>query len=125
MGLITGIIIIIMHFELKELNVNMGKPEYLQDFANTLRDKGYSSSANTIERFAPDILNYRAFPEKFWRRIRTTNILERVNLEIKRRFKKVGAFPNGASFMRVAVSILLDINEEGLTGKRYLTLEEE
>jgi len=103
----------------------MGKPEYLQDFANTLREQGYSNSANTIERFAPDILNYRAFPDTFWRRIRTTNVLERVNLEIKRRSKKVGAFPSAASFMRVAISILIDINEEWVTGKRYLTLEEE
>jgi len=103
----------------------MGKPEYLQDFANTLREQGYMNAAKTIERFAPDILNYRAFPEKYWRRIRTTNVLERVNLEIKRRSKKVGAFPSAASFMRVAVSILIDINEEWLTGKRYLTLEEE
>ena len=103
----------------------MGKPEYLQAFADRLREHRYTDAAKTIERFAPDILNYRAFPETFWRRIRTTNILERVNLEIKRRIKKVGAFPSAASFIRVAVSILIDINEEWVTGKRYLTLEEE
>lgn len=102
----------------------LGNPEYLQDFANTLREKGYTSSANTIERFIPDILNYRAFPESHWRRIRTTNVLERVNAEIKRRSKKVGAFPSDASFLRVAGAILIDINEEWITGKRYLSMEE-
>jgi len=102
----------------------LGNPVYLQDFANTLREMGYSSSANTIERFSPDILNYRAFPKSHWRRIRTTNVLERVNTEIKRRSKKVGAFPSDAAFLRVAVAILIEINEEWVTGKRYLVMEE-
>ena len=52
-------------------------------------------------------------------------MLERVNRELKRRSKVVGAFPNGKSLIRLAVMILIDINEEWLTGKRYLNMEDD
>jgi transposase-like protein len=51
-------------------------------------------------------------------------MLERINKELKRRAKVVGAFPNDESLLRLAVSILIDINEEWITGKRYLSMEE-
>ena len=63
-------------------------------------------------------------PEKHWRRIKTTNILERVNKELKRCSGVVGAFPNERSLIRLAVAILIDINEERLTGRRYLDMKE-
>ena len=49
-------------------------------------------------------------------------MLERVNREIKRRVRSVGAFPNEDSAMRLIGSILIDINEEWLCGRRYLTM---
>ena len=52
----------------------------------------------------------------------STNVIEQVNLEIKRRSKIVGAFPNRQSFLRAAGSILMDINEEWVCGVRYLTM---
>ncbi|MCD6254254.1 MAG: transposase [Thermotogae bacterium] len=67
---------------------------------------------------------YRPFPEEHWRRIKTTNILERVNKELKRCSGVVGAFPNEKSLMRLAMAILIDINEERLTGRRYFDMEE-
>ena len=67
---------------------------------------------------------YQSFPEKQWRRIKTTNILERVNKELKRCSGVVGAFPNERSLIRLAVAIPIDINEERLTGRRYLDMEE-
>ena len=65
---------------------------------------------------------YQSFPEKQWRRIKTTDILERVSKELKRRSRVVGAFPNEKSLMRPAVAMLIDINEEWLTGRRYLDM---
>lgn len=50
--------------------------------------------------------------------------MERVNKELKRRIRVVGAFPSDQSLMRVAGSILRDINEEWVTGKRYLSMDE-
>jgi hypothetical protein len=48
--------------------------------------------------------------------------LERINKELKRRTRVVGAFPSDQSFMRLSVSILIDINEEWMITKRYLTM---
>ena len=50
--------------------------------------------------------------------------MERVSKELKRRSRVAGAFPNERSLMRLAVAILIDINEERLTGRRYLDMEE-
>ena len=51
-------------------------------------------------------------------------MLERINLELKRRTRKVGAFPGEQSLLRLTVSILMDINEEWLTCRKYLSLED-
>jgi transposase-like protein len=95
----------------------------MQDLAEELREKGYSKSADTIERFRFSLWNYRAFPREHRKRIRTTNGLERINKELKRRTRVVGAFPNDSSFLRLGVSVLIDINEEWLTTKRYLSMD--
>jgi putative transposase len=95
----------------------------MQDLAEELRERGYSKSADTIERFRFSLWNYRAFPREHWKRIRTTNGLERINKELKRRTRVVGAFPNDSSFLRLGVSVLIDINEEWMTAKRYLSMD--
>jgi len=81
-------------------------------------------TASTCERYIYDLYNYQSFPEKHWRKIKTTNILGKVNKELKRRSRVVGAFPNERSLIRLAVAILININEEWLTGRRYLDMEE-
>jgi len=78
-----------------------------------LREMGYDKAANAIERDVEFALTYKGFPRGHWKRIRTTNLLERINKEIKRRSRVVEAFPNDDSFLRLAVSILMDINEDG------------
>jgi len=94
----------------------------LQEFAVQLNERGLArAAADTIHRFNHGLINYRAFPPEFWKKIRTTNLLERVNKELKRRTRKIGAFPNDASLLRLAGSILIDINEEWITGNRYLS----
>jgi len=97
----------------------------LQEFADQLDGRGLSRAADTIHRFQTGLMNYRSFPPEFWKKIRTTNLLERVNKELKRRSKKIGAFPNDASLLRLAGSILIDINEEWITGNRYLSVKNE
>ena len=71
-----------------------------------------------------DVGNYRAFPKAHWKRIRTTNMVERINVEIKRRSKVVGAFPSQDSVTRLIGSILMDMNEDWITSKRYLNMSE-
>ena len=102
-----------------------GNEERLQQLADDLNERGYRKAANTIERFIPGLMSYTAFPKEHAKRIRTTNMMERVNRELKRRTKVVGVFPNEESLLRLVGSILMDINEEWVTGRRYLTLEEE
>ncbi len=100
-----------------------GDEQRLQEVADKLNAMGYRKSANTVERFLPGLINYTAFPKKHWKRIRTTNMLERVNRELKRRTKVVGVFPNDESLIRLVGSILMDINEDWISGIRYLTME--
>jgi putative transposase len=67
----------------------------------------------------------RSFPASPRRRIKTTSGLERINKKLKRRTRVVGAFPSDQQFMRLGVSILIDINEEWITTKKYLTMDED
>ena len=88
-----------------------------------LESRGYSKAADTLERFRFSLWNYRSFSREHWRRIRTTNGLERINKELKRRTRVVGAFPSDQSFIRLGASILIDINEDWMTTKRYLSMD--
>lgn len=72
--------------------------------------------------YLPNLMNFKAFPKSHWKRIRTTNGIERINKELKRRSRVVGAFPNSDSLLRLAVSILIDVNEDWITGRRYYYL---
>lgn len=56
------------------------------------------------------------------RRLRTSNALERVNQELKRRTRVASLFPNEASLLRLTSALLCEINEEWLTGKTYLNM---
>ena len=96
----------------------------LQEVADSLNSRGNRRAANTIERFLTGLLNYTEFPKQHHKRIRTTNVIERINKELKRRNRVVGAFTNEDSLLRLAGAILMDINEEWVTGKKYLTMEE-
>jgi len=114
------------HKEIAEtLKECLSDPHRLMEFAVQLDERGLSRAADTIHRFSHGLMNYRSFPPEFWKKIRTTNLLERVNKELKRRTRKVGAFPNDASLLRLAGSILIDINEEWITGNRYLSVKSE
>ena len=98
--------------------------QMLQDLIRELDNMGYKSAADTLEHFQYDVMNYMQFPQSHWRRIRTTNMMERTNKEIKRRSRVVGAFPSQESVLRLVVSILIDINEDWITGNRYIVMEQ-
>jgi putative transposase len=59
-----------------------------------------------------------------WRLIRTTNGLERLNQEVRRRTRVARLFPNEASCLRLVTAVVLEISEEWETGKAYLTFKE-
>lgn len=60
------------------------------------------------------------FPEKLRKFLRTNNLVERLNKEIKKRTRKVGIFPNEASCLRLATAVVVEISDKWANGKRYL-----
>ena len=76
-----------------------------------------------IEANIPEGLAVFKLPAAHRRRLRTTNMLERVNKEIKRRTRVATLFPNEASLLRLTSAVLVEITEEWETGKRYLNME--
>jgi len=91
---------------------------------DALVKEGIQKASDMFERWYPSLYNYKAFGSMNNRRLRTTNVLERLNLEFKRRTRKIGAFPSEQSLLRVVVSIMMDINEEWITGRKYINMEE-
>jgi transposase-like protein len=106
-----------------KLKIALDDETKMHELVLDLEGRGYSKSADTIEYFQFSLWNYKSFPRNHWRRIRTTNGLERINKELKRRTRVVGAFPSDQSFMRLGASILIDINEEWMTTKKYLSMD--
>ncbi len=69
------------------------------------------------------MIAFYSFPSPHWSKLRSTNPLERVNREIGRRSDVVGIFPNDASVIRLAGSLLIEQNDEWLVGRLYLSAE--
>jgi transposase-like protein len=86
-------------------------------------DKSASRLANWMEANIPEGLTVFSFPEKHQRRLRTTNMLENLNKEIKRRTCVVTIFPNEASCLRLVSAFLMEKSEEWQTGRKYLVFE--
>jgi len=80
--------------------------------------------ATWMEENLPEGLMVFAFPEAHRRLIRTTNGLERVNQEIRRRTRVARLFPNEASCLRLVTAVVMEMSEEWETGKAYLTFRD-
>jgi len=80
--------------------------------------------ASWLENNIEEGLTCFNFPRKHWIKIRTTNGLERVNREIKRRTKVAVLFPNAESALRLVTGVLIEIHEDWLTDRNYLKIEE-
>jgi transposase-like protein len=70
-----------------------------------------------------DVLAFMTFPKELRTKVHSTNPLERLNKEIKRRTDVVGIFPNEAAIERLVGAVLIENNEEWLTTRRYMPLE--
>jgi putative transposase len=87
----------------------------------------YSKSASRLSEWLaanlPDGLTIFAFPASFRRLLRTTNGVERLHREVRRRARVVSIFPNPASCLRLVSAVLAEISEEWLTGRTYMIFE--
>ena len=99
-------------------------PRHLLQQAQT-RNRAASvdrSQSTESEANIPEGLTVFAFPAGFRKQLRTTNGLERLNREIRRRTRVVSIFPNEAACLRLISAILVEIDEEWQTGKLFLTI---
>jgi putative transposase len=95
--------------------------DQLQVIADKLA-RQFPTVAAMLRDAAPDICAFAAFPQAHWRKVWSTNPLERVNVEIKRRADVVGIFANENSVMRLAGAVLLEVHDEwAVAERRYLS----
>ena len=92
--------------------------------AKKWQGKGEERVAEHLEEHIEECLSCLAFPESHRRRLRTTNGLERLNQEIKRRTRVVRIFPNRQSCLRLVTALAVEQSEEWITGRRYLDMRE-
>ena len=104
---------------------NCPTKESIEDGKRWVIDRFQKSAPEFVKWFENNIdegLTCFSFPEEHRKRIRTTNGLERVNREIKRRTRVAVLFPNSESALRLVTGILTEIHEEWITGKVYLDM---
>ncbi|MGP2492932.1 IS256 family transposase [Mesorhizobium sp. PUT5] len=80
--------------------------------------------AQLMDTAEEDVLAYMTFPRQHWTKLHSTNPIERLNGEIKRRTEVVGIFPNDDALVRLVGALLLEQNDEwAVQRSRYMTLE--
>ena len=95
----------------------------LHKVADGLRSR-FASAAAVLEDAAEDVLAYRLFPSEHQRQLHSTNVLERLNKELKRRPNVVGIFPSAKSTLRLVGAILLEQDDEwAVADRRYFSAE--
>ena len=84
----------------------------------------YPKTGPLMDGAKAEVLAFAAFPREHWRKIWSTNPLERLNKEIKRRSRVVGIFPNEAAVIRLIGAVLADTHDEWATDERRYLSEE-
>ena len=111
---------------LKAIHVQENKEAAREKAASVvakLREMKLSAAAKKVEDGVDETLTYMDFPTEHWPRIRTNNVTERVNREIKRRTKAIGAFPDGQSALMLVCARLRHVAASDWGTKRYLNMD--
>ena len=101
------------------------------EIARSLRDEMLETYADTapkamavLEKGFDDVMAVMSLPIKYRKRLRTSNSIERLNQEIRRRERVIRIFPNEASLLRLIGALLIEQDEKWSSGKKYLSMEE-
>jgi len=96
--------------------------EQLREVGRLLESR-WPAAAHVLLAAADDVLAYMAFPREHWTRLYSTNVLERLNREVKRRTDVVGVFPDVAAVVRLVGAVLLELDDEWQVERRYFSQE--
>ncbi len=80
-------------------------------------------AAKKVEDGIEEMLTYMEFPSQHWLKIRTNNVIERMNREIRRRTRVVGTFPDGKSALMLVCARLRYVSGKEWGSKRYLCMK--
>ena len=88
-----------------------------------LRSMRLNEAAQKVEDGIEETLTYMDFPSQHWLKIRTNNVIERMNREIRRRTRVVGIFPDGKSALMLVCARLRYVSGKEWEAKRYLRMK--
>ena len=97
--------------------------EKAKQVAQSLREMKLKEAATKIENSIDETLTYTEFPFEHWTRIRTNNVIERLNREIRRRTRVVGTFPDGQSALMLVCARLRHVAGTQWGSKKYMNMK--
>lgn len=103
---------------------DMQTARYLQQQLGVSYAEKLPQVVATIEDGFDDVTAVLNLPEKYRRRLRTTNSLERLNEEVRRRERVIRIFPNRESVIRLIGALLMELDEKWAAGRRYLDMDD-